>query len=188
MIHNQIDNQLKNKNMKKIILFTIPFLMLSCSEKRTTQIGENTFIQDDKVFRIIDNQITKLGSIDNDSITESNVLKTKVKEYGKIDISYVQKGAFSELKAVYRGNVLYFKLTIENFNNLRDNYFQGGFTLSFVDEFGFTIHSADIPLNELVRLVGEERETLAFEFNGRTEMSSEVSRAIKTYSLSSSLR
>ena len=173
---------------KNIFLILFVTLLTSCSRNKTIQIGENTYVHDEKVYRIIDNQITKLGDMDIDEITESKVLNPKVKDYGKNDMSFVKPDAFTELKAVYRGNVLYFKVSIKGFNDLNQGYRQGGFTLNFVDEFNFTIHNTEIPISDLTTIVNDEGTPLYYEYNGNTEMSSEVNKAIKSYSLSSSVR
>lgn len=179
------------KTMKRLILgVSMIALLTSCEEMepKTTQVGENTFVHNAKVFRIIDNEITELGNLKTDTITKSTVLNPRLKDYGKHDLNYVKKGASSDLTAVYRGDVLYFKMKIQGLNNLRDKYIGGGLSINFLDKYGFQIHRTNVELNELVRIVGPNNETRHFEYNGKTKMSSEVYKAISIYSVSSFLR
>jgi len=91
--------------MKKLILAVpIIILLVSCSNinTETTQVGENTFVYKEKVFRIIDNEITELGNLKTDTITKSRVLNPELKNYGKNNLDYVENGASSSLTAVYR--------------------------------------------------------------------------------------
>lgn len=83
---------------------------------------------------------------------------------------------------------MYFKLEIKGLNELREKYSGGGLSINFLDEYSFQIHSTTIEMNELIRIVGYDNETLHFEYNGKTQMSSEVYKAISTYSVSSFLR
>ena len=124
----------------------------------------------------------------SDSISKSTVLSPKLKEYGDIELDYVKKGASSTLTAVYRGDILYFKMELEGLNDLREKYSGGGLAINFVDEYDFQIHSTTVKMNELIRIVGSNNETMMFQYNGKTQMSSEVYRAISRYSVSSFLR
>lgn len=72
-------------------------------------------------------------------------------------------------------------------NNLRDKYRSGNLTVNFVDEFGFEIGSTEIGVGDLIRILGSSKETLRFEYNRRSQMSSEMYKSIYTYSVSSSL-
>jgi hypothetical protein len=90
--------------------------------------------------------------------------------------------------AVYRGDVLYFKMDLNGMNDLREKYSGGGLTINFLDEYGFQLHSTTVEMSELIRIVGYNNETMNFEYNGKTQMSSEVYRAISSYSVSSFLR
>jgi hypothetical protein len=177
----------------KRISFTIAFItaLTSCSDIKTETIliGENTFVHQEKVFRIIDNEITELGNLKSESITKSAVLNPKLKDYGTIELDYVLKeGASTDLMAVYRGDVLYFKMDLNGMNDLREKYSGGGLTINFLDEYGFQLHSTTVEMSELIRIVGYNNETMNFEYNGKTQMSSEVYRAISSYSVSSFLR
>lgn len=176
--------------IKTLLAITFITFLTSCSDKRTEtiQIGENTFVNKEKVFRIIDNEITELGDLKTDTITKSSVLNPKLKSYGDIALDYVKKGASTNLAAVYRGDILYFKMDIEGLNDLRDKYYGGRLSINFLDEYGFQIHSTTIEMSELIMIVDNDNEPLQFEYNGKTQMSSEVYKAISTYSVSSSLR
>ncbi len=176
----------------KRIAFTIAVItaLISCSDMKTEtiQIGENTFVHQEKVFRIIDNEITELGNLKSDSITKSAVLNPKLKDYGTFELDYVIEGASTDLMAVYRGDVLYFKMDLKGMNDLREKYSGGGLAINFLDEYGFQIHSTTVEMSELIRIVGYNNETMNFEYNGKTQMSSEVYRAIASYSVTSFLR
>lgn len=179
------------KTFKKLILSLLLItLFTSCGDMKTDtiQIGENTFLRKEKVYRIIDNQITELGDFKTDSITKSSVLNPKLKNYGENALDYIRKGVSSKLTAIYRGDILYFKMNIEGLNNLRDKYYGGGLSINFLDEYGFQIHITPIEMNELIMIVDNDNKPVKFEYNGKTQMSSEVYKAISTYSVTSSLR
>jgi hypothetical protein len=175
----------------KSLLATITaFILFSCSNigTKTIQIGENTFVHNEKVYRIIDNEITELGDLNSTSIPKSAVLDPKLNSFGKNEMDFVREGVSTELEAVYRGDVLYYRLELKGLNDLRDKYSGGGFSINFLDEFGFQIHSFDLEMTELIRIIGSNNQTMYFEYNGKTQMSSEVYQAISRYSVSSSLR
>ena len=176
--------------MKSIVFVLMALgIMTSCSKKRSeaTPIGENTFVYDAKVFRIIDNEVTQLGNLETDSITKTAVLNPILKNFGTNEMDYVRDGVTSKLAAVYRGDMLYFKVGIFGLNDLRTKYRSGTLTINFLDEYGFQIHSTSVDMNELTRIVGDDNETVTFEYNGQTQMSPEVYQAIATYSITSSL-
>src|SRR5690625_5469551 len=50
----------------------------------------------------------------------------------------------SDLMAVYRGDVLYFKMDLKGMNDLREKYSGGGLAINFLDEYGFQIHSTTV--------------------------------------------
>lgn len=173
--------------MKKVIFFCLSSVLI-CSCTETVQIGENTFVHNRSVYRVIDNEVTKLGSMESDSISQSAVLNPELKDYGFRDLSYIRQDVSANLSAVYRGDILYFKLDLLGLNDLRDRYTGGGLSINFLDEFGFQIHSTTIEMSQLTRILGNDNETLNFEYNGKTQMSSEVYRAITEYSVFSFLR
>lgn len=177
-------------NLKKVVLVFFIFTAVSCSNEssRTVQIGENTFIYKSKVYRIIDSEITELGSLKSDSISKSIVTNPPLKNYGNYSMDYVRRDANSRLEAVYRGDVLYFKVGIYGLNDLRERYSRGALTLNFLDSYGFQIHSIEIPISSLIGIVDANNEIVNFEFNGKAQMSSEIYRAIDSYSFSSSLQ
>lgn len=154
----------------------------------TIHIGENTFVHNEKVYRVIDNQVTDLGTLDSDSIVKSRVINSVLRDFGRDDMDHVKRGAYSELRAAYRGDILYFKIGIYGLNDLRERYAGGALILNLQDQYGFQIHTFAVQASELTRIVGDKNETLYYEFNGKTQMSSEVNEAISTYSVASSLR
>jgi len=174
--------------MKTPIIVCISLSLFSCTKSTTIQIGENTFMYNGTVYRIIDNQITELGSMESDSIPKSTVLRPQLKNFGQYSLGYIKAQATSTLLGVYRGDVLYYKLEINDLNDLRDRFSGGAITLNFLDSYGFEIQKTDIPMSDLVSVLNDSNKTIRFEFNGKVQMSSEMHRSIIAYSVSSSLR
>lgn len=161
----------------------------ACRQKvETIQIGENTFVHQEKVFRVIENQITELGNLNSDSLAKSTVLSQKLKDFGRYNMDYVKPGAATLLSGVYRGDIFYFRAEVFGLNDLTERYSGGGLTFDFLDEFGFQIQTITVLQNELTRIVGDNDKTLYFQYYGKTQMSSEVYRSLASYSVSSSLR
>ncbi len=175
--------------MKNLILpIVLGLLLASCDRNQTTQIGENTFVRGDKVYRVIDNEINEIGELSSKAVRKVEVLKPTEKNYGNHTLSYVKEGASTQLDALYRGNFLYYRLTLINFTDLKSGYNPGVFTIEFMDDFGFIIHTAQVPTNELIGMVGANNEVQSYVFNGKTEMSSDINKAIKEYSVSSTVK
>jgi hypothetical protein len=173
--------------MRSVFICALTVLLFSCHHD-TIHIGENTFVHNEKVYRVIDNQITDLGTLDSDSIVKSIVVNSVLRDFGKNEMDYVRKSAYSELRAVYRGDVLYFKIGIYGLNDIRERYTGGALIINLQDTYGFQIHTFPVQISELTRIVGDNNKTLYYEYNGKTQMSSEVNQAISTYSVASSLR
>ena len=173
--------------MRITILLILTAVQFSCRHD-TIHIGDNTFVHNEKVYRVIDNQITDLGTLDSDSIVKSIVINSVLRDFGKNTMDYVRKGAYSELRAVYRGDILYFKIGIYGLNDIRERYSGGALIVNLQDTYGFQIHTFPVQISELTRIVGENDKTLYYEYNGKTQMSSEVNQAISAYSVASSLR
>ncbi len=172
--------------MKLTSILTVTFLMLVACDN-SAQVGENTFIYGKKVYRIIDNEITELGNLATDNISKSEVLNSVLRDFEKYEMDFVRAGVYTNLSAIYRGDILYFKMELHALNDLRKKYSRGGLTINLVDEYGFRIYEIHVQLSDLIRIVGTDGSTKHFEFNGKTQMSSEVYKAIYTYSVSSSL-
>lgn len=176
------------KNVTLYLLSSLTILLCSCSNSNTTQIAENTFVYKSKVFKLVDNELTEVANLDDKAIRKFEILKPTKKDFGTYDLSYVKKGVTSELNGLYRGNTLYFKLSIFGINDLKENYAPGAFTIHFADEFGFILHSTEIPTNELTGLVDGNHTISSFEYNGKTEMSTDINNAIKHFSVSSTVK
>lgn len=170
-----------------IVIVFLVFAICGCRHD-TIHIGDNTFVHNEKVYRVIDNQITDLGTLDVDSIVKSRVVNSVLRDFGRYEMDHVRKAAYSELRAVYRGDVLYFKIGIYGLNDLRERYAGGALILNLQDQYGFQIHTFVVQTTELTRIVGDNNKTLYYEYNGKTQMSSEVNQAISRYSVASSLR
>lgn len=175
--------------MKQILRLTfISVILTSCGSNNTTQIAENTFVFNEKVYKIIDNEITLLGDLNKDTIREFQVYKPEKRTFEDVSLSFIKNGAYAKLDGLYRGNYLYFNLYILGFHDLKDNYKSGIFTLYFTDEFGFIVHSTQIPTSELTGMLGENNvDIIAYTYNGKTEMSKDIYNALKTYGLSSTV-
>ncbi len=83
-------------------------------------------------------------------------------------MSFINPGATTALKALYRGNLLYYSLAIGGLNDMKENYSNGAFTINFKDEFGFILHSVEIPRNEMVGIVSDDAESI-IDHNHRFE-------------------
>ena len=172
--------------MLKVFIFLMCLFFFSCS--RNTQIGENEFIHDDKVFKIVDNEILFIGSL-NGTIRKYEIETPELKDYGTAKLDYVKKEAFSDLKALYRGDCLYYNLSIKNLNDLKENYTIGAFTINFTDEFGFILHEIEIVTSNLSRIVdSDNKTTIQYSYSGKTQMSQDIFRAISTFDMSSSVK
>ncbi|MFB9843992.1 hypothetical protein [Mucilaginibacter ginsenosidivorans] len=177
--------------MKIKVLFLVSATLLfitSCSNNTDTQIGDNTFIHRGKIYKLIDNELREIGDLDSRNIKKFEVFKPNLRDLGTTNLDYVKTGATTAMKTLYRGNFLYFKFYLYGLNDLRDNYNRGAFTVSFLDEHDFRLHSTEIPVSDLVGIVGDDRKPEYFEFNGKTEMSTDISSAIKSYEVESSVR
>ncbi|MCR8558402.1 hypothetical protein KXD93_12150 [Mucilaginibacter sp. BJC16-A38] len=175
-------------NLKPLGL-VLAFVMLcfSCNSNNT-QIAENTFIHGDKIYKIIDNELREIGDLNAKDIKKFEVSKPNQRDLGSSTLDFVKPGAYTTLKALYRGNYLYYSLQLKGMNDLRDNYADGNLTIEFVDEFGFIIHSTEISIHDLVGMVGSDGKPVSFVYNGKTEMSTEINSAIKSYSVTSSIK
>jgi hypothetical protein len=162
-------------------------LIVSCSGK-DTQIAENTFIHGHKIYKMIDNELREVGDLNAPDIKKFEVSQPKQSDMGSSDLSFVKPGAYTSLKALYRGNYLYYSLEVKGINDLRENYSAGELNIEFVDEFGFILHSTEIRVSDLVGMVGASGRPEAFVYNGKTEMSTEINRAIKKYSVTAGIK
>lgn len=170
-------------NLKIIAIALFAGLISACGSKETTQIAENTFVHNDKVYKIVGNEVSQIGDLS----TEIEISKPTKKNLGIASLSYIKAGATTKLEGLYRGNILYFKLNIIGLNDLRD-YNDGVFTVDFKDEFDFILQQTVIPANELTTVIDDNNQISYFEYNGKTEMSTEINKAIKSYSIVSNVK
>jgi hypothetical protein len=167
-------------------LAVLVFAFSACTSD--IQIGENTFVHKDKIYKIIDNELREIGDLSAKEIKNFEVSKPKQKDFGNSSLSFIKSGASTSLKALYRGNFLYYSLTVEGINDLRDSYNSGTLTIEFVDEYGFIMHSTEIPTSELIGMLGADNKPHAFVYHGKTEMSTEINAAIKSYDVTASIK
>lgn len=168
--------------------FALTILFLSSCTNNNTQIAENTFIHGNKIYKIIDNELREIGDLNAVDIKKFEVSKPNQRDLGTASLSFVKSGASTTLKALYRGNFLYYSLQINGLNDLKEKYEAGNLTIEFIDEFGFILHSTEISIHDLVGMVGADGKPTAFVFNGKTEMSTEINSAIKSYDVNSSIK
>jgi hypothetical protein len=178
--------------MKTNLLLLFGLLLIifsSCSNRNdTVQIGENTFVYKNRVYRIIDNEVREIGNLKSDSIKLFQIIKPVKRNFGQDNLDYVKQGAYANLDALYRGSILYFNLHINGFNDLKEAYNPGSFIIHFEDEFGFIIHTTEISTVELTALVNQDKTIIEYSYNGKTEMSTDIYRAIRNYSISSTVK
>ena len=173
-----------------ILVFAGLFVISSAcqsNKNKAVQVGDNAFIHDNKVYKIIDNQVTLLQDMENDTIAKSSILEPKMKMFQPDTLDFIKEGARAFLTGVYRGDQFYFTLRIGGFNNLREDYHSGGLTINLKDQYGFNLHSIEAGVDDFVRVVNENDETRFFSYDGKTQMNSHIFRAIDDYSISSSL-
>jgi hypothetical protein len=145
-------------------------------------------VYDTKVYKLIDDELTQVADLNSKTIRKFEVLKPQQKNLGTDTLWFIKPGVEAKVNALYRGNYLYFKLYIEGINDLKENYYPGQFNLEFLDEFGFLLHSTEVLTSDLTGIVGENGKIDHFEYNGKTEMSTEINSAIKTFSVSSTVK
>ncbi len=173
---------------KNILFLTLAISFASCKENSTTQVSENTFVYKDKVYKVIGNQLTELADLNSKNIIKLDSLKPKQIHLGEYSLSYIKEDASANLDALYRGNYFYFKLSITNFNDLRESYMPGRFTINFEDEYGFTLNSIDVLNSDLIGILDDNKKVGYFEYYGKIEMNSDITSAIKSYRISSTIK
>jgi len=172
--------------LKFVCLAGIALALNSCTSD--VRIGENTFVHKDKIYKVIDNELREIGDLSANEIKRFEVSKPKQKDLGSSSLSFVKPGASTSLKALYRGNYLYYTLTVEGLNDLRDSYNSGTLTIEFIDEYGFIMHSTEIPTSELIGMLGNDGKYSGFVYHGKTEMSTEINAAIKSYDVTAGIK
>ncbi len=168
--------------MKLHYCYILITFLASCNDS-TIQVGENTFVHKNKVYKLIDNDIIKLADLES-----KDSIKPQVKEFGDASLSFVKNGATAQLTGLYRANNLYYKLKLSGINDLREKYQNGSFEIEFQDEYGFVINNAIIMSNQMVGQVGSDGVIRYYEYNGKTELSPIIFQAIKNYSVSSTVK
>jgi hypothetical protein len=173
---------------KLLIASLIGILLSSCGKNNSIQIAENTFVYDDKVYKLVDNELTEVADLNAKEIRKFEVLKPKEKTLGSSSLSYVKENATAEINALYRGNILYFKLTINGLSDLKENYNPGKFIIDFEDEFGFILHSTEVSTQDLIGIIGDSGKVERYQYNGKTEMSTDINSEIKSFTVSSTVK
>lgn len=112
-------------------LFTILILVAffsGCTENQTTQVAENTFVYNSKIYKIVDNELTIIGDLNSDSIRKFQVHQPVKREFGECTLDFVKPNSHTELNALYRGNSLYFNFYLLGLNDLKEEYEPGLFS------------------------------------------------------------
>lgn len=175
--------------MKILSVLAVILVISSCSQPQTTQVADGTFVHNQKVYKIVDNELTLIGDLTSDSIREFQVTEPEKREFGEDDINFVKDGASVNLDALYRGTTLYYNFNLSGFNDLKENYNSGHFILQFFDEHGFILHSTVIATEDLTGMVGADQATVeGYSSHGKTEMSIDIYKAISDYSVSSTVK
>jgi hypothetical protein len=187
--------------MKLNIFFTLLAIMIGCtccrdndelrndvSKNKPVPIGDNSFVFNEKIYRIINNELLQIGDLNDTSIRRLKISSSELKNLGTSSLSFIKEGSTTKITSVYRGNYLYFKLALFGLNDLRDNFSPGNFTIEFMDSYDFTIYSSIISTSEMIRIIDSDGKTDHFEYNGKIEISMDAQAAITTYNISSSVR
>jgi hypothetical protein len=175
--------------MKRYLTYSfLLFFFISCQNNQVVQIDKDIFVFDKKVYKIIGNELIELANIGDASIRKPSILKPKEKNLGVDSLTFIKKGAYANMKTLYRENFLYFKLYIKGINDLRENYKRGSFTIHFVDEYYYVIHSIEVKTNDLIGIIGDNGNYIKFEYNAKIEISNELNNAIKGFSVSSTVK
>jgi hypothetical protein len=176
--------------MKVKNLTWLSFLMIaitSCSSNYT-QIGENTFIHDNKVYRVIGNDVKEVGDMSSSDIQKLSSVKPQLISLKDYTLDFIKRGAYSNIKALSRNGNLYYTFKLYGINDLSDNYLPGRLTVDFIDEYGFVLYSAAISTTEMTKNLDDAGNTSFYSYTGKVDISEAVTSAIKTYRVSSSLQ
>lgn len=169
----------------KILAIGIATTLLSACSSKDTQIADNTFIRGDKIYKVIDNELREVADIDG-KVKKFEALKPKQRDFGRFDMSFVKVDAYTTLKALYRGNLLYYNLKVFGINNMNTSY-NSHITIEFLDEYGFILHKVEVAKAELTSIVDNDGNRLYYLYSGKTEMSTDINSAISTYNVSAAL-
>ncbi len=172
----------------KMSILCLLVMFYSCTENKTTQVAENTFVYDNKIYKIVDNELTELANLKSNKIRKLEVSKAKQKSLGTASLSYLKPNASAKLKTLYRGNILYFTMTLNGINDLKENYNSGSFTINMLDDYNFIMKSIEVPTSDLVEIVDENDTAVEFRYNGKIEMSTDINLAIESFTLSSTVK
>jgi hypothetical protein len=157
-------------------------------DAKAVSVGENTFVYNGKLYKLLNNELLQISNLDSSRIRKLEISKPTLKDLGEASINYIKKGASGNIKSVYRGNFLYFRLQLDGISDLKENYYPGSFTVQFMDEYGFVINSVDIQTGELIGEMNEYGIVNSYEYNGKMELNIEAEAAISKCSISSSVK
>ena len=184
--------------MKHGLIYTlilISVVNIKCQEDSRNQknneaipIGENAFVYKDKVYKLINNELLQICDLKETNIRKLEISSPKLKDLGTRSLDFIKKGAYSIINTVYRGNYLYFKLKLDSINDLKESYFPGKFTVTFLDEFNFAIYTIDISTEDLIGSVDESGKIAEYKFNGKIEISLDAQASITDYGISAAIK
>ncbi|SCW88351.1 hypothetical protein [Mucilaginibacter sp. NFR10] len=174
------------KSIHMAILSAIAIAGSSCRPNYTS-VGENTFIHDDKVYRVIGNEVKEIGDMSSTDIPKLSSSKPQLISLKDNSLNFIKRGAYCNIKALFRNGNLYYTFKLFGINDLSDNYLPGRLTVDFIDEYGFVLHSAIINTTEMTKNLDDSGNTSFYSYTGKVDISEAVTTAIKTYSVSASL-
>ena len=179
-----------------LIIFLVLLSITSCGNEEQSQkdgpvdkpvpICENSFVYNDKVYKVINNELLQIGDLNDTSIRILKTSKSQVQYLGNVSLEFVKSGAEANISCIYRGNDLYFRLELTGINDLKRNFNSGKFIIEFKDALGFVINSFEISTSQLVgdMLNGE---IVSYSYDGKIELNKDAEEAISKYDISSTV-
>lgn len=178
------------KSTKQLSLFTA-IILCGCQSKPTDQIislGETTFARNEKVYKVSNNEVFEIADFSKQNIRKLDASSSRLKNLPDDSLNFIHPGAYASLSTVYRGNTLFYKLTVYGLNDLKSNYSYGGFTLILQDQDEFQLFTEELAANKLVGIVDASGQIQHYEANGKFETSQDLNDAVVSFTLSSTFK
>jgi hypothetical protein len=149
-------------------------------------IGENSFVYNQKVYKVINNELLQIGDLNDTAIRKLKISNSELKDLGATTLDFIKANAEAKVSSLYRGNFLYYKIILIGINDLKENYRPGKFTIDFRDEYGFSITSVSIYTSDIIGgVIGGK--VVEYEYYGKIEMNQDIQTSIKSYDISSTV-
>ena len=104
--------QITMKQILMLSLFIITMTGISCWRENAQNddplgkpipIGENSFVFNEKVYKIINNELLQIGNLNDSSIRKLKISSSELKNLGTSSLSYVKRRVpLSRITGVYR--------------------------------------------------------------------------------------